>query len=315
MVHFNKPEIFLDAIAARFPDLEIECCRDNAGLGAALERFRPELFFVIKFDRTLPYPRATVLGCPTIEWITVGGAGIDHFKPWDPNRVTVTNSTGVSSRSIGHYVLTAILAITFRFPRFTRRPDELNWSADQVGVIDGQTVVIVGLGRTGTEVARLVRALGMKVIGVRSHPRPMAGVDRVYGPDGLHEALALGDFVAISTPLTEETRHMIDRAALAAMKPGAGLVDVSRGGVVDGGALIEALETGHVGGAVLDVFEEEPLPPESPFRTLENVIVTPHTSGAFVGWERASAALFCDNLERRLRGEPLERVVDPAAGY
>ena len=97
MVHFDRPEIFLDVITTRLPQLRIECCRDNAGLAAALERFRPELFFVIKFDRTVPYPRDTVLGCPTLQWITVGGTGVDHLRPWDPDRVTVTNSVGVSS--------------------------------------------------------------------------------------------------------------------------------------------------------------------------------------------------------------------------
>ena len=315
MVHFDRPEIFLDVITTRLPQLRIECCRDNAGLAAALERFRPELFFVIKFDRTVAYPRDTVLACPTLQWITVGGTGVDHLRPWDPDRVMVTNSVGVSSCAIGQYALGAILAITYRFPYFTRSPDRLDWGAERVGIIDGQTVVVVGLGHSGKEVARLAGGLGMKVIGVRAHPGPVPGVERVYGPDRLHEALFWGDFVVVATPLTDRTHHMIDRAAITAMKPGVGIVDVSRGGVIHAAALIEALGSGHVGGAVLDVHEEEPLPRHSPLWTLENAIVTPHCCGAFVGWERASAAMFCDNVERRLRGEPLERVVDPTTGY
>ena len=139
--------------------------------------------------------------------------------------------------------------------------------------------------------ARLAGGLGMKVVGVRAHPGPVPGVERVYGPDQLHEALSRGDFVVVATPLTDRTHHMSDRAAITAMKPGVGIVDVSRGGVIHAAALIEALGSGHVGGAVLDVHEEEPLPRHSPLWTLENAIVTPHCSGAFVGWERASAAM------------------------
>ncbi|MDD9981195.1 MAG: D-2-hydroxyacid dehydrogenase [Gammaproteobacteria bacterium] len=315
MVHFDRPEVFLDVITARLPRLRIECCRDNAGLAAALARFRPELFFVIKFDRTEPYPRDTVLACPTIRWITIGGTGVDHLRPWDPGRITVTNSVGVGARAIGQYALGAMLAITYRFPRFIRSPERLDWSTERVGIIDGQTVVVVGLGHSGKEVARLAGGLGMKVVGVKAHPGPVPGVERVYGPDRLHEALSRGDFVVVATPLTDRTHHMIDRDAFAAMKPGVGIVDVSRGGVIDSAALAEALGSGHVGGAVLDVHEEEPLPLDSPIRGFENAIVTPHCSGAFVGWERASAAMFCDNVERHLRGEPLERVVDPTTGY
>ncbi|MDH3920299.1 MAG: hypothetical protein OEU25_19215, partial [Rhodospirillales bacterium] len=126
---------------------------------------------------------------------------------------------------------------------------------------------------------------------------------------------AEADYVVVSLPLTERTRHLIGRRAIAAMKPGAFLIDVSRGGVVDGAVLSEALAEGRLGGAMLDVFEREPLPPDSPFWDLENVIVTPHSSSVYEGWERASAAMFCDNLVRWRAGQALDNVVDPARGY
>jgi phosphoglycerate dehydrogenase-like enzyme len=174
---------------------------------------------------------------------------------------------------------------------------------------------VIGLGHTGRDVARRAQALGLRVLATRANPAPMAGVERVAGPEALHEVLAEADFVAVCLPLTERTRHAIDRRAIAAMKPGACLVDVSRGGVVDGAALAEALAGGRLGGAMLDVFEPEPLAPDSPFWDLETVIVTPHSSSVYRGWERASAALLCDNLARWQAGEPLVNVVDPARGY
>ena len=140
-------------------------------------------------------------------------------------------------------------------------------------------------------------------------------VDRVLGPEHLHEALEDADYVIVCAPLTDATRHLIDRAAFAAMKPGACLVDVSRGGIVDQSALADALSGGHLGGAVLDVFEREPLPPSSPFWDMENVIVTPHCSSVYEGWERRAAEMFCDNLERWRRRRRLRNVVDPSRGY
>ena len=157
--------------------------------------------------------------------------------------------------------------------------------------------------------------MGVRVVGVRANPAPTDHVDRVADFQGLHGALGEADFVVLCLPLTERTRHCIDERAIAAMKRGAILVDVSRGGVVKGEALVAGLRSGHLGGAALDVFEHEPLPPESPFWTLENVIVTPHCSSLYEGWERRSAEMFGDNLARRLRGDALENIVDPARGY
>jgi phosphoglycerate dehydrogenase-like enzyme len=143
----------------------------------------------------------------------------------------------------------------------------------------------------------------------------MDGLDTVFGPERLHEALALADAVVLVLPLTERTRNLIDAPALAAMKPGAVLVNMARGGILDEAALAEALAAGGLGGAVLDVFAEEPLPAGSPLWDLDNVIVTPHVASVFAGWERKAAEVFADNLARRLAGEPLANVIDPSRGY
>ena len=314
LVHYNHPEILLDIVESRFPDLEVHCCRSYAALGSDMAAFGPEVVYCIKFEDR-PYPREALIGDPALKWISVGGAGVDHLAPWDPARLRVTNSAGVASDVMAQYVLAAILTLTLRLPAFARAQAERRWAPQEVGSIAGKTVAVIGLGHTGRDVARRAGAAGLRVLGLRARPRPMEGVDRVYGPEALEEVLAEADYVVVSLPLTERTRHLIGRRAIAAMKPGAFLIDVSRGGVVDGAVLSEALAEGRLGGAMLDVFEREPLPPDSPFWDLENVIVTPHSSSVYEGWERASAAMFCDNLVRWRAGQALENVVDPARGY
>jgi phosphoglycerate dehydrogenase-like enzyme len=314
LIHYDRPELFLDLIQARFPGLEPHCCRSYEALAADLAACGAEVVYCIKFEGR-PYPREALLSQATLGWVSVGGAGVDHLAPWDPARLQVTNSAGVASDVMAQYVLGAVLALTFRLPGFMRAQAGRRWEPREVGSIAGRTLAVVGLGHTGRDVARRAGALGLRVVGVRARPRPMDGVARVHGPEALHEALAEADYVVVSLPLTGRTRHIIDRRALAAMKPGACLIDVSRGGVVDGGALAGALAEGRLGGAALDVFEQEPLPPDSPLWDLENVLLTPHCSSTYDGWERRSAELFCDNLERWRAGQPLVNVVDPARGY
>jgi phosphoglycerate dehydrogenase-like enzyme len=239
LIHYDQPEIFLDLIEARFPDLEVRCCRSYRALGPDMETFGPKVVYCIKFE-DLPYPREALIGHPGLEWISVGGAGVDHLAPWDPNRLTVTNSAGVASDVMAQYVLAAILALALRLPFFARRQAERRWAPREVGSTAGKTVTVLGLGHTGRDVTRRARAAGLRVLGLRARPRPMEGVERVYGPEALDEVLAEADYVVVSLPLTERTRHLIGRRAIAAMKPGAFLIDVSRGGVVDGAALAEA---------------------------------------------------------------------------
>jgi phosphoglycerate dehydrogenase-like enzyme len=155
----------------------------------------------------------------------------------------------------------------------------------------------------------------MQVVGIRARPAPTAHVDRVEPMEQLHSVLGIADFVVVCLPLTPTTRGLIDAAAFRALKPGAVLVDVSRGSIVRQAALVDALKSGRLKGAVLDVFETEPLPKDNPLWDMENVIVTPHCSSVYDGWEQRSVEMFCDNLDRWKRGEPLRNVVDPTRGY
>ena len=171
--------------------------------------------------------------------------------------------------------------------------------------IAGRTLLVVGLGAVGACVAHNAKALGMRVLGVRGTPAPHPAADEVHGPDALMALLPAADFVSLHVRLNEATRGLLSREALGAMKPGAYLINTARGGVVDEAALIDALRTGHLGGAYLDVFETEPLPDESPLWTMPNVLVTPHASDNVLGWPRRFAELFADNLDRWRAGRPL----------
>jgi phosphoglycerate dehydrogenase-like enzyme len=190
------------------------------------------------------------------------------------------------------------------------------------------TVGIVGLGSIGSAVAALAGAFGCRIVAVRRRTEtaevvtPASGaeattpaIERVSGPEGLPGLLAESDFIVLAAPLTPETEGMIDEAALALVKPGAWLINVARGRLIDERALVRALREGPLGGAVLDTFRDEPLMPASPFYDLPNVIVTPHTSWSSGRVLDRSVELFCDNLRRYATAEPLLNVVDPGVGY
>ncbi len=314
LVHYDQPELFVDLLSERFPRVEAECCRSYDALAEAARRFEPRILFAIKFEDR-PYPREVVMGTPSLEWVSVGGVGVDHLHPWDPERLTVTNGAGVGCDVMADYVIGAIIALAKRFPQLMRQQQRHDWQWTYVEPLAGKTLAIIGLGHVGQAVARRARVFGLRVVGTRARPRPTEDVDRVYGPNELHDALAEGDFVVVASPLLPETRHMFGPQAFAAMKDGAGFVDVSRGGVVDSAALLDALEKEKLAGAVLDVFETEPMPADSPLWDRPDVLVTPHTCAIFRGWERKTFGWFCDNLERHMAGEPLTNVVDPGRGY
>jgi phosphoglycerate dehydrogenase-like enzyme len=279
---------------------------------------------------------------PRLTWVHSASAGVERaLTPAARERgLVITNARGVFSRPIAEYVLMMILAVSRRLPGLLELQRERTWQPLEGVELRDVTVGIVGLGSIGRAVGALATAFGCRVVAVRrrseqgtgsSHTADLAGgsqagaseepsfgelmLDRVGGPDSLPQLLAESDFVVLAAPLTPETEDMIDAAALAAMKPSAWLINVARGRLVDERALLNALRDGHLGGAVLDTFRDEPLPPTSPFYDLPNVIVTPHTSWSSGRVLDRSVELFCDNLRRYAAGEPLLNVVDPTAGY
>jgi len=271
---------------------------------------------------------------PDMRWQQAVFAGVEHLVgagDW-PESVTLTNARGVYATSIGEYVLGAILRVAEQMDARAALQEARRWPEDEGRYagrpLRGATLVVVGYGGTGREIARLAAAFGMRIRAVKARPErrtddsfhvPGTGdpdgsiPELIVGLDRLRETVAEADFVAVTVPLTAASRRLIDAQVLAALPPHAWLINTGRGAVVDQAALTEALLERRIGGAVLDVFEEEPLPADSPLWTAPGAILTPHVSG-FEGGS-ALRELVAENLARFTRGQPLVNVVDPARGY
>lgn len=250
-----------------------------------------------------------------LRWLQAMSAGVDWaLVPELPARVTVTRVPGVFGPWMAEYVLGWSLWVTQRMATYREAQDRRAWIDHVVpDRLRGKTLAVVGVGDVGRAIARAARAFGMRVVGVSRTGRAVPGIDRVYRASARGRALAAADFVAVAVPLTERTCGLIGSSELAAMRPHAWLLNVARGAVVDEEALRAALEARRIGGAVLDVFTTEPLPPSHPLWGLDNVVITPHISGPSVPEE--VAPLFDDNLRRFLAGRRLRHVVDRARGY
>jgi phosphoglycerate dehydrogenase-like enzyme len=253
---------------------------------------------------------------PRLRWIQSTSAGVENLVPLLPPNVVLTNASGVHIPKGGEYAMTALLMLNHGVPHFVTRQRERRWDPIFMTPIAGRTVVIVGVGQIGGEVARLARRFGLRVLGVRRSGRPHRWVHRMFATKSLHAALRQADFVVVTTPLTPETRGLIGAKELDCLPRHAGLVNLGRGAVVDYDALSAKLGARELSGAVLDVFHEEPLPRESPLWFTPNVILSPHCA---VDDGRAYVPrcldIFFDNLRRYLGGRPLRNVVDRRLGY
>jgi phosphoglycerate dehydrogenase-like enzyme len=257
--------------------------------------------------------RNTLLASATkLRFVQSVSAGIDQYDKalFRKHGVRLANAQGVNERAVAEHAMALILALTRQLHLARDNQRSRQWRgmigdrALREQELGGKTLVIVGLGRIGMRLATLARAFDMRVIGVRRTPRPEPEVaDQVVARADLVQALAQADVAALTCPLTAETEGLIGTMALNALKPGALLINVARGKVVDQAALIAALSDGRVRAAALDCFPEEPLPPESPFWALPNVLVTPHTAGETERYEKNVVDILVDNIERLLRGE------------
>lgn len=257
-------------------------------------------------------------GARRLKWIHWGGAGVDAllFPELVESEVVVTNARGVFDRPMAEYVLGLIIAFTKRFAETWSLQSRRQWRHRLTDTLQGKSVLIVGAGSIGRETARLCAAAGMCVSGVGRRARtgdPDFG--RVHACKSLHRALPDADFVVIAAPLTPETRRLFTAEHFRRMKRSARLLNVGRGAIVDQADLVRALDTGEIAGAALDVFEEEPLPATSPLWSLPNVVVSPHMSGDFNGYEHALAEIFIENYRRYREGEPLLNLVDKRLGF
>jgi phosphoglycerate dehydrogenase-like enzyme len=229
----------------------------------------------------------------------------------------VTNATGVKAAMVSEHALALLLALVRRLPDLQADQLARRWRHDdamaKVGTLAGAVVCVVGLGSIGRAVARKAKAFDARVIAVSRKGAAGGDIERVFRREQIAEALAMADAVVICTSSDAESFHLIDAAALAAMGPKVFLVNVARGDIVAGAALIEALQAGRLGGAALDVTEVEPLAPTSPLWDLPNVIVSPHVAGGGSNGYPQQKALFAENLLRFSAGEPLLNVCRAAA--
>lgn len=257
---------------------------------------------------------------PNLRWIHSMSAGVERIAtPTVRARgLLVTNARGVFSRPIAEYVVMMLLAIARRLPQLLELQRERTWQPLRGREMGDLTLGIVGFGSIGAEVARLLAPFGTHILATRRHPELGAGDApnvEMLGFEQLPQVLGHSDMVLVATPLTDETAGLIGSQQLQEMREHAWLINVARGRLVDELALRRALEAGWIGGAVLDVFDEEPLPPDSPLYTTPNLIVTPHTSWSSDRVDERGIELFIDNLRRFMADEPLRNVVDLDAGY
>jgi len=255
-----------------------------------------------------------------LRWNQTPMAGLERYIPKIPEIVErdiiVTNVAGIYNEEIATHVFALITAFSRDLPTLIRQQDKKIWNVKNVRIVPllGKTLGIIGLGGIGTEVARRGAVFGMRVIAIRAHPEKGKPpyVEKLWGPEGLDNLLEESDFVVICTPHTPETEKMIKARELKIMKRTAFLINVGRGAVVDLSDLTEALRRGEIAGAGLDVFEEEPLPPNHPLWEMKNVIITPHVAARGLSslYEERRVNIFLENLKRFVSGRPLINVVD-----
>ena len=276
---------------------------------------------IFNWSGSLSLIREVFLMSHAVRWVHSRSAGLERtlFPELIASDVTMTNGSGVFSPSLGEFALGAILYFAKDLRRMIRNQMSGVWEPFDVLPISGQTVGIVGYGDIGRAVATRVRATGMNVLAVKrhvpakGHSDPLA--DQIYGPDHLIEMLSRCDYIVVAAPLNAETLGLIGEPEFAAMKPSAVIINVGRGPVIEERAMIQALSTGMIKGAALDVFDEEPLPKGHPFYQLENVLLSPHCADHTPDWLDNAMRFFIAQFERFRRGEPLLNVVDKKLGY
>ncbi len=259
---------------------------------------------------------STVRKAPNLKWLHAFNVGVDHpiYTEMLARGVRVTTSAGSTGEPIAQTAITALLMLARNWPRWLAAQREHQWNpmrtAEFPRDLRGQNAIVVGLGHIGKEIARLAQVLGLRVIGVRRSPiQPGDPVDEMHTPDRLGALLPDADWLIIACPLTDETRGLVDAGLLARLPKTARLINVGRGEVVDEPALIDALRSGRLAGAYLDVFATEPLPTESALWDLPNVFVTPHNSAAATGNEGRVYDIFVGNLARWKAGERMTNEV------
>lgn len=255
-----------------------------------------------------------------VRWIQTWSAGVNNLPLTElqQKEVAVTSANGVHAYPISETIFGLMLALTRKIDTYVKNQKQKKWHhANMKHEIHGKTIGIIGVGAIGSETAKIAKAFGMTVLGIRHSGRAAEYVDEMSTPDQLNEVLRRCDYVVVTLPLTEETKHMFKAEQFEQMKDSAFFINIGRGPIVDEADLISALKTGQIAGAGLDVFEVEPLPENSPLWNIEQVIITPHTSGSTEFYDqRLLQGIFIPNLKKYIEGEqPMINLLDYSKGY
>ena len=271
----------------------------------------------VEYLLALNPPRGHWAGARRLRLVQVLGAGVDGVLP-APDlapEVVLANQRGMSAAPMAEFGLTLVLALLKQLPGFVAAQREHAWRRALPVRAAGSTLAILGLGAIGEALAERAAALGMRVIATQRTPKSHPAVAKIEPPERTDAVLAEADVVVLLVPLTAETRGFFTRERFACMKPGAYLVNLARGGIVDEAALVEALRDGRLAGAAFDVFASEPLPASSPLWEAPNLWITPHMAGGFPEILDETTRLFAANVARLERGEPVKNAIDRGRGY
>jgi len=310
LISFDLSQKYVERVQSCLPGIDVRKSSDPKALLSEIRdaevllagRFNSEMFAAAK----------------KLRWVQAVAAGVDRFlfDDFASSNVILTNARGVHPAQVSDHALALVLAFSRKLNKFMKSQLEQKWARLECEELQGRVIGIVGLGAIGREIARKAKCFGMKVVALDKNVSVQpSSVDELLKPPALLTLLKQSDFVVLSVPLTRETEGLIGERELTAMKRDAILINVSRGRIAREEALVRALREGKIGGAGLDVFEEEPLPSTSELWGMENVIVTPHVAGSTPHYWARVCDIFCENLKRYASGQPLINVIDKKAGY
>jgi D-2-hydroxyacid dehydrogenase (NADP+) len=312
LIHFELPDSDLERLVQHYPQVEWVRCPDRDALFDHLRETEILLLF-LHGDRDM------LDAAPRLKWIQAITAGVDALPLEEIARrgIRLTNGRGIHTIHMAEYAVAAMINLARGFHRMFRNQLQKKWERTvPQGEINGATVGIIGLGAIGREIARRAAFMGMRVIGVRRTPAPLAHVDAIYGPEDMEQVFRQSDYVINLLPATPATAKLIDRRFFGAMKPTASFINMGRGTTVNEADLIDALRRRRIEALVSDVYETEPLPAASPLWEMENVILTPHICGVSPHYMARAMEIIEHNLEVYLSGRgKMMNTVDIAVGY
>ena len=317
----NRPHVLLwtDSTAAYLDAIKAAGLADRVIVETLPRKEKPSADQMARTEALIAYgaPPGLLPAMPKLRWVQSMTAGVEGWiaLPDLPPNLTLTCARGTHRESMPENIIGALLYVAKPYAAAVENQKHGKWVHSPAQPLTGKTLGILGLGAIAQEVARIAAALGLRVIGTKRRPEPMAHVAEVLPADRTPEVLAQSDFVLLLLPATKETDNIINAERLGMMKPGAWLLNFGRGHLINDADLVAAVKAGKIAGAMLDVFRQEPLPADHPFWRTEGIIVLPHIGGPHPQRDSIVARLFVDNLGRFLEGKPLKEVVDCKAGY